>query len=106
MMAVLFIIALSVCCVPIVMTVLVTLASRSEDSKWSLGGPAVGPVERTARRVLDFHTEFDEWPRPKNHQPVPPAVPARTAERDRGRLPRSVARRPRSKSRRSAAASS
>ena len=79
MIVALFIIAVVVS-MPIVAVVLVSLASRREDSAWSLGTPADGRVQATARRIVDFHTESVadfvhpagfEPARPRTARPVP-----------------------------------
>jgi hypothetical protein len=61
--------------VPIVAAGLVAVASRREDSAWSLDGPAPGPVAAAARRVVAFRTQAIAWPRPQHrarvHRPQP-----------------------------------
>lgn len=42
---------------PIVACLLVSVASKREDSAWSLGEHAPGSVQVAARRILDFHTD-------------------------------------------------
>lgn len=42
---------------PIVACLLVSVASTLEDSAYSLGNHAPGPVQAAARRILDFHTD-------------------------------------------------
>ena len=42
---------------PIVACLLVSVASTREDSAYSLGNHAPGPVQAAARRILDFHTD-------------------------------------------------
>jgi hypothetical protein len=51
---------------PIVGVVLVSIASRREDAAFSLGGPAGGPVQLAARRLLGFTTEMNNWPQSKS----------------------------------------
>jgi hypothetical protein len=38
-----------------IVVALVSLASRREDSAWSLTGPASGPLQAAARRVVGFY---------------------------------------------------
>ncbi len=65
MMIVFFVVAAVVVSLPVAAIVLVSLASRREDRKLSLGGPAGGRLQRTARRILDFSTESgSDWPAP------------------------------------------
>jgi hypothetical protein len=49
----------------ILAVVLVSVASRREDSAASLAGPAPGPVQAWARRILGFRCEGITWPRPE-----------------------------------------
>lgn len=48
---------------PIVAALTVTVASRREDAKWSLGNPARGPLEAIARRIVAFTADPMDWPR-------------------------------------------
>jgi hypothetical protein len=57
----LILIALAVASIPIAATIIVSIASRREDSRWTLSGPAPGPTSAIARRLLDFHTDGG-WP--------------------------------------------
>jgi hypothetical protein len=50
---------------PIVAAALVTVASKREDSAASLAGPARGPAQAWARRILGFRSEGISWPQPK-----------------------------------------
>ena len=43
--------------VPIAVVLMVSVASRREDSTGSLNGQPRGPVQATARRILGFHSE-------------------------------------------------
>jgi hypothetical protein len=54
-MIILLVIAGIVVCVPIGCAVLVSLASRREDSAHSLAGRPSGAMEAAARRVVGFH---------------------------------------------------
>lgn len=48
-----------------IMVALVSLASRHEDSAWTLTGPAAGPLQAVARRVVGFYcTGIEGPPRP------------------------------------------
>jgi hypothetical protein len=52
-------------------TVLVSVASRREDSDWSLGEPARGPARLLARHIVGFHAwGIREWPRPVSQYPA------------------------------------
>jgi hypothetical protein len=76
MITALFIIIIAaVVSLPMAAIVVVSIASRREDAAWSLGGPARGPVQAAARRLLDFHSEDPAWPVPKNFRPPRPAAP-------------------------------
>ena len=76
MIIALFIIIAAVVSVPIAAVVVVSVASHREDAAWSLGEPARGLVQATARRLLDFHSEDPAWPLPKNCDQARPAAPA------------------------------
>ncbi len=71
MIIVLLIIAGAVASAPIVGTILVGVASRREESSWTLGGPATRPLDAAARRVMDFHSA-GEWPQPKGRDQARP----------------------------------
>jgi hypothetical protein len=49
---------------PILAAALVTVASKREDSAASLAGPARGPAQAWARRILGFRCEGISWPQP------------------------------------------
>ncbi len=50
---------------------LVSVASRREDSDWSLGEPARGLGRALARRVVGFHSRgTPEWSRPWGFHPA------------------------------------
>jgi hypothetical protein len=51
--------------------VVVSVASRSEDRRWSLAGPAPGEAAAAARRIVNFHSQVTEWPRATHRSPVP-----------------------------------
>ena len=73
MEAVLVIIAALTAGSPIIATVIVSVASRREDSEWTLGEPDVGPIRTFARRIVDFRTDDTDdaddvvWPRPRSY---------------------------------------
>jgi hypothetical protein len=75
MIIALFVIAVVVS-MPIAAVVVVSMASRREESAWSLGGPARGQVQAAARRILDFRSDDPALPLPKNCNQVRPAAPA------------------------------
>ena len=75
MIIVLVIIAGVVASAPIVATILVSVATRREESSWTLGGPATRPLDAAARRVMDFHSAGD-WPEPPiERRPVAASIP-------------------------------
>lgn len=44
---------------------LISVASKREDSEWSLGEPPRGLGRAVARRIVGFHSRgMPEWPRP------------------------------------------
>jgi hypothetical protein len=62
---------------PIVATVVVSVASRREDKSWSLRDPAQGAVQAAARRIVDFHSDAPGWPLPQGYDQVRSGAPAR-----------------------------
>jgi hypothetical protein len=56
-MSIIFFIIAVVVSLPVAAIVLVSVASRREDRRFSLGGPADGRVQQAARRIVDFRTE-------------------------------------------------
>jgi hypothetical protein len=67
MIVFLFVVAAVAVSGPVVAAVLVSVASRREDSAWTLGGSATGLARATARRIVGFHAKGIEWPRPEAH---------------------------------------
>jgi hypothetical protein len=55
MIILLSVIAIVVAGIPLAAVVLVTMASRREETARSIAGRAPGPMERAARRLLAFH---------------------------------------------------
>jgi hypothetical protein len=55
--------------VPIIMAVLVSVASWREDRAWSLARPAPGPVRSAARRIVGYHRRLPYLP-PDGGPPV------------------------------------
>ena len=51
--------------------VVVSVASRSEDRRWTLAEPAPGGAAAAARRIVNFHSQATEWPRATHRSPVP-----------------------------------
>ena len=75
--AVLFVLALAAASTPVVAAVLVSVASRHEERKWSLARTAPGWVAGVARKIVDFHSE-GTYPRSRSHSQAPfPAQSAR-----------------------------
>jgi hypothetical protein len=64
LLVVVYVIAAVVAGAPVLATVLVTVASRREDSAASLAGPARGPAQAWARHILGFRCEGIRWPQP------------------------------------------
>jgi hypothetical protein len=62
---------------PIVATVVVSVASRREDKAWSLPDPAESIVQAAARRIVDFHSEAPGWPLPRSYGQVRSGAHAR-----------------------------
>ena len=60
MMTVVFFIALGVSATPFIATGIVSMASVREDSDFTLGHPAAGPVPAIARRILDFRSDVTD----------------------------------------------
>jgi len=65
MMYVLLGISAVVVAMPMMAALIVTIASRREDARWSLGGPARSSLEAAARRIVAFDADSIEWPRSK-----------------------------------------
>jgi hypothetical protein len=61
MLVTLSIIAAAVVSIPIVMAVLVAVASRREDSQWTLAEPEPAPLQAIARRIVGFHAQGIDW---------------------------------------------
>jgi hypothetical protein len=55
MVVILFITGVITFGVPATVAVLVSLASKGEDSAWSLNGPPQSGLQAAARRVVGFH---------------------------------------------------
>jgi hypothetical protein len=81
MIVIVFILAVVVS-MPIAAVVLVSIASRREDSAWSLAEAPRGAGQAAARRILDFHTEKTSLPVSKERElaarPVVTVAPSRT----------------------------
>ncbi|HUC59857.1 MAG TPA: hypothetical protein VMA95_20825 [Streptosporangiaceae bacterium] len=81
-MIILFFIIAVVVSLPVAAIVLVSVASKREDRRFSLGGQADGRVQETARRILDFHTESrSDWMPASDTEPSSPARQARPRKR-------------------------
>jgi len=61
MVIVLFVVAAALTGVPIIVVVLVSVASRREDYAWTLAGLAPGTVQAAARRVLGLQSRGIGW---------------------------------------------
>jgi hypothetical protein len=101
MMAVAVIVLAVVLSVPVVVAVLVSMASRREDREWTLAGPARGRGQMAARRIVDFHSEGMDWLNAVGARRIRPAVPryqsgiSRKPSPDTATLPGRAVARPR-----------
>ncbi|MGO9083575.1 MAG: hypothetical protein ACLQDY_31885 [Streptosporangiaceae bacterium] len=90
MAIVFFVITAVTVSVPLAAAGLVSLASRSEDHAWTLGGPAPGPGRAAARRIVGFHSQGFQGQQPtgsaraRGEHIRPPALHLPTAARDAG----------------------
>jgi hypothetical protein len=80
-------IALAVTAVPLVAIVVVSIASRREEARQSLGGPARGLLQAMARQILDFHSE---GPYPPSRRDLTRSRASVPASRTQARRPTSV----------------
>ena len=58
---VLLVVAGAVMSVPIIAVVLVSIASRLEDSRWTITGHAPGLLQAAARYIVGFHSVGIVW---------------------------------------------
>jgi hypothetical protein len=63
---------------PVVAIVLFSVASRKEDSAWTLGDPAPDAFTAVGRRMVGFHTSSICWPYPTTHIRPGPTAPTET----------------------------
>ena len=61
MVVVLFVVAATLTSAPIIVAVLVGVASRREDCAWTLAGLAPGAVQAVARRILGLQSRGIGW---------------------------------------------
>jgi hypothetical protein len=61
MIVALFVFAAIALCVPLILVVLVSVASRHEDRAWTLTEPAPGAARSVARRLLGLRSRNAEW---------------------------------------------
>jgi hypothetical protein len=74
---------------PIAAAFVVTIASRREDTRWSLSLPPSNLPERVARRIVAFDADSIVWPRSKAQvqleaslrRPGPEAIEPETRDR-------------------------
>jgi hypothetical protein len=59
---------------PIVSAVIVSLASRREDARWTLSTPVRGRLEAAARRIVGFSFQGDNWPQGRDTSTQPTAA--------------------------------
>ncbi len=74
------IVAAIIVSLPIIATVVVSVASKREDAAGTLGGPAEGGIQSAARRVLDFHSDIHWHPATGAQVPVGQPVYAPAGE--------------------------
>lgn len=85
MIAVLIAVAALVVATPMVAALVVSSGCRREDAKWSLGRPAQGRMQATARRIVAIDPDRVRWPRPKEEprkEAAPPAAAAAWKDAD------------------------
>ena len=61
MIVALYVFAAIALCVPLILVVFVSVASRREDRGWTLTEPAPGAARSAARRVLGMRSRNAEW---------------------------------------------
>jgi hypothetical protein len=83
MIVALFVIAVVVS-MPIVATVIVSIASRREDAAFSLAEPARGAIRGAARQIVAFHTDEAELPRPVHLRRARAEAPVSVSQLRRG----------------------
>jgi hypothetical protein len=65
---------------PIFAAFIVSVASRREDARWSLGRPTSHALDRVARRIVAFDADSIDWPRSKAHVQAEQALRALRTE--------------------------
>lgn len=80
MIVALFVFAAIAVCVPLIVVVLVSVASRREDRAWTLTEPASGAARSASRRLLGLRSRNAEWlqqagRRDRRHAARQPATP-------------------------------
>jgi hypothetical protein len=61
MIVALYVVAAIALCVPLILVVFVSVASRREDRAWTLTEPAPGTARSAARRLLGLRSRNAEW---------------------------------------------
>jgi hypothetical protein len=61
MIVALYVVAVIALCVPLILVVFVSVASRREDRAWTLTEPAPGTARSVARRLLGVRSRNAEW---------------------------------------------
>ncbi|HTZ27935.1 MAG TPA: hypothetical protein VMC83_28320 [Streptosporangiaceae bacterium] len=87
MIVALYVFAAIALCVPLILVMFVSVASRREDRAWTLTEPAPGAARAVARRLLGLRSRNAEWLqqaglRDRRRAAGQPAIPCGTTPKD------------------------